>query len=521
MAEENKRGLSTLSNGAFLCVLALPFVMLAGIGFLIGPPKQQIAARPTRPSIARPSNPIDATSEPDEPVELGEPAESLLAIEFNEAEIRQTGLLGDDRAESSFAESAPVGGLLVGMRVVFESNRSDQIVGLQPIYQVAAKYELGQSVGNEQGHVTQVLAKSGYAVGQIEGLDGFNVDGFRLRFCRLDANNLKADDSYNSPWLGQQRGGHRYLGNGANFVVGVFGAADDRRVNSLGLRQIDLFVRSLVKADVTLPTWPLEGSPTPLAAINRNEAETFHDMAPDGAVLVGMRVSEGKTFGKSVQAFQPIYQIADAYRLGKWCGKPTDNEKVLLAKPGYVVSRIIPRAGLVIDALQLEFSKAENGQLAPTGAYTSDWVGGQGGQKLDPLPKPALIVGIAGSSKESLESLEYYGVATKGELWDPAAETIAKPDLGSAEVPAVPAESPAAATKDDREEKETKPAEPVRAWTSSNGKNTIEARLLSMSQGQVVIETPQGRQIKVPLEKLSAADQKYVDDWRKRRLLGR
>jgi SLA1 Homology Domain 1 (SHD1) protein len=521
MSDENKRGLSALSNGVFLGLLALGFSILVLIGFLIGPPKPKVAARPKQPSIPRQPNAIDANgdeqkNEPEEPAPLvlGEPSERLPTIEYNEEEIRPTRRLGSEHDETSFTDNAPAGGLLVGTRVVFDMNRSNGVVGLQPIYQVAEKYELGRPIGREDGHVEQFLAKPGYAVGQLEGVEGGGADGIRLRFCRINKNSLKADDSYESPWLGQQRGQRRSIGNGANFVVGIFGEADEHHVTSLGLRRVDSFERSLVKADVPLPTWSIEGGPAPVAASDRSEAETFRDMAPDGAVLVGMRVSEGKSFGKSVQAVQPIYQVADAYRLGKWCGMPDDDEKVLLAKPGFVVSRINTRAGLVIDALQLEFANAERGQITAKDSYTSEWVGGDGGQNLESKPKSGLIIGISGSGKESLESLAYYVVATKTELWDPAAETVA-------EAPVVPAESPAVPVKEEREEKESKPSDPVRTWTSANGANRVEARLLSMAQGQVVIETPQGRQIKVPLEKLSEADQKYVEDWRKRRLLGR
>jgi hypothetical protein len=172
---------------------------------------------------------------------------------------------------------------------------------------------------------------------------------------------------------------------------------------------------------------------------------------------------------------------------------------------------------LVIDALQLEFANAGSGRLATNDSYTSDWVGGKGGQAPDSKPKAGLIVGVSGSSQDSLESLVYYVATTKSEEPDPGTETVVDASTIPIELPE-PQQAPA---DEESDEKELRPSEPVRTWTSATGANTIEARLLSMAQGQVIIETPQGRQIKVPLEKLSEADQKYVNEWRKRRQLGR
>jgi hypothetical protein len=56
-----------------------------------------------------------------------------------------------------------------------------------------------------------------------------------------------------------------------------------------------------------------------------------------------------------------------------------------------------------------------------------------------------------------------------------------------------------------------------RIWTSTNGKKSPEAKILSYSNGVVTIETRAGKKAKVPLDKLSDADKEYIAKWRKER----
>jgi hypothetical protein len=51
-----------------------------------------------------------------------------------------------------------------------------------------------------------------------------------------------------------------------------------------------------------------------------------------------------------------------------------------------------------------------------------------------------------------------------------------------------------------------------RTWTDSSGKFKIEAKFISLAGGQVTLEKPDGVQIRMPLDKLSAADQSYVTE---------
>ncbi len=51
---------------------------------------------------------------------------------------------------------------------------------------------------------------------------------------------------------------------------------------------------------------------------------------------------------------------------------------------------------------------------------------------------------------------------------------------------------------------------PLRTWTDSTGRFTIEARMISSEEGQVLLERADGSVVKIDLEKLSGDDQRYV-----------
>jgi hypothetical protein len=77
--------------------------------------------------------------------------------------------------------------------------------------------------------------------------------------------------------------------------------------------------------------------------------------------------------------------------------------------------------------------------------------------------------------------------------------------MGATSSPAATASSPAPTTR-------TTPAPASRTWTDSSGKFKIEAKFVSFADGKVTLEKPDGVQIKMPLEKLSADDQKFVTE---------
>ena len=53
---------------------------------------------------------------------------------------------------------------------------------------------------------------------------------------------------------------------------------------------------------------------------------------------------------------------------------------------------------------------------------------------------------------------------------------------------------------------------PMRTWTSSNGKFTIEAQCVGVADGKVQLKKSDGKTLTLPLEKLSQADQDYLKE---------
>jgi hypothetical protein len=127
--------------------------------------------------------------------------------------------------------------------------------------------------------------------------------------------------------------------------------------------------------------------------------ELFQDVAPAGGWLVGLRAMKGESWGGSILALQPIYQVDGEYRLGQQCGGGVRaiEQRQFLAKPGYAVGKIEAKIGLIMNAFRVEFRKVDKDRLDLADAYVSEWYGGSGGglQEIDGGGSP--LVGLVGS----------------------------------------------------------------------------------------------------------------------------
>ena len=54
------------------------------------------------------------------------------------------------------------------------------------------------------------------------------------------------------------------------------------------------------------------------------------------------------------------------------------------------------------------------------------------------------------------------------------------------------------------------PDETFRTWTEASGKYRTDAKFLELKDGQVFLQKKEGNQLKVPLERLTKADQEYA-----------
>ena len=159
-------------------------------------------------------------------------------------------------------------------------------------------------------------------------------------------------------------------------------------------------VKGLEPAENELETIDWNGEKLIKSTLAGSERKPFYtDVAPQDGVLVGMRLTKGKNWGGAIRAIQPIYQVKNQNQNGTRHGLPGGNSQHrVVAKPGYAVGGLVVRAGLVMNAIQLEFHRNENGVLDPEDSYRSEWIGCEGGRLFDPITSNGKPVrGISGS----------------------------------------------------------------------------------------------------------------------------
>ena len=126
--------------------------------------------------------------------------------------------------------------------------------------------------------------------------------------------------------------------------------------------------------------------------------ELYRDVPEEGGVLIGFEVGLGKFVTTDVvDSLRPIYLTKDGEKKGEWYGKVPDKPIEVKAKPGYVVGGgLTVRAGLVMNAFSVTFTKLDKNQLDLKDTYKSEWVGGQGGNQAAVGGKGDIFVGVTG-----------------------------------------------------------------------------------------------------------------------------
>ena len=156
----------------------------------------------------------------------------------------------------------------------------------------------------------------------------------------------------------------------------------------------------LDKSNATLPVlnWALKDLVK--SELGGSELQTIYDdYAPAGGWLVGLRLTKGTNWGGAIRAVQPIYQTGDQYQLGLRHGRKGGASHVqIIARPGYAIGKISIRAGLAMNAVQVEFQRVVGSKLDPQDNYQSKWIGCAGGNAYEPLSSDGNpIAGISGS----------------------------------------------------------------------------------------------------------------------------
>ena len=159
-------------------------------------------------------------------------------------------------------------------------------------------------------------------------------------------------------------------------------------------------LEKLDKSTVSLPVLDWELKELVKSDLGGSELQTIYDdYAPAGGWLVGLRLTKGTNWGGAIRAIQPIYQTGDQYHLGLRHGRKGGASRVqIVARPGYAVGKISIRAGLAMNAVQVEFQRVVGSKLDPQDAYSSEWIGCPGGSAYEPLSSGGNpIAGTSGS----------------------------------------------------------------------------------------------------------------------------
>jgi hypothetical protein len=142
-----------------------------------------------------------------------------------------------------FSETAPKGGLLVGLDVwtgTWGMKHWFVIAGVRPIYLTAGGLVRGQGHGATNGDpATTLQARNGFAVAGLETRHGALMDGLRLIYWRIMPAQMQLDgnDAYQSEWVGVPAENHPLEKlsppNEGQMVIGLSGACQGQ-VSSLG-----------------------------------------------------------------------------------------------------------------------------------------------------------------------------------------------------------------------------------------------------------------------------------------------
>ena len=196
-------------------------------------PKKASPARPRSVTKAMPRTARTAPKSKTRKTQQPEASEPAADLPEGLVDLPAT-FRGGDR--DRFHDIAPSGGVLIGARVSYIMRfGGPKISSIQPIYRVEKKQVNGKRWGGLLGKETTAVAKPGYAVGAINTHTGLTVDGFEMVFMKIDGDRLDPEDSYKSPWLGDEKGGSPSdVSSDGKIPVGLQGRAG-KEVYGLGL----------------------------------------------------------------------------------------------------------------------------------------------------------------------------------------------------------------------------------------------------------------------------------------------
>jgi hypothetical protein len=124
---------------------------------------------------------------------------------------------------ADFEDNAPSGAVLVGFKYSTKGGTKGNLKFLQPIYRLGDQTTTGAGHGFGDANAPELVARAGYAVGQMVAVGTDRLDGFKLVFMRQAGGRLLPGDRYESPWVGvPAKAETTTLGDGSP-VGGIFG----------------------------------------------------------------------------------------------------------------------------------------------------------------------------------------------------------------------------------------------------------------------------------------------------------
>ena len=350
-----------------------------------------------------------AKDDPKPPIELkpfaqlGSPTRILKEIRYGESETDVTEMIGRNSG-LEFADDAPAGGVLVGLRITLSENWNGAIRAIQPVYQVKDKYELGDTLGIPDGGVENVeeIARPSFAVAAMNIRSGIAVNAIQLVFARVRDGVMITSDTYTSDWIGADGGSAKTLSADGGYFVGLLGSYEED-VNSLQFAHT-FQILPTPKNDFPVFSYNPERAKL-LGPAGSNRGFAFGSVSPEGGILVGLRFAQGSSFGGAIHAIQPIYQVGDRYEFGKRHGKSGGTMSTVLARPGFAIGGLNVRSGLVLTAVQVIFCEVDGYELDLKKHYLADWVGTEGGTGYQLHSPGKIAVGVVGTMEDNLHSI--------------------------------------------------------------------------------------------------------------------
>jgi hypothetical protein len=149
----------------------------------------------------------------------------------------QVDVRGFTLSKNTYQDVPAEGAVLIGFQVGLGQFVQNVVIdSFRPIYMTSKGEKKGQWIGKPSPQPVTVKAKAGYVVGAIYIRTGLGIDGFSLKFMKLEKGELKADENYTSKWVGGMGGNLASIGSSGLLAVGICGHINNQgKPSSLGL----------------------------------------------------------------------------------------------------------------------------------------------------------------------------------------------------------------------------------------------------------------------------------------------